>query len=175
MGGNAVKIIPWMYSTRNGRGYQMIMSGSRQYNVKWMYGADHVVVEVSDKHEEPFTEHKRVSIPGDYKGKWWEDIVMGMEDHMRVICSGLTRECEGYSGMDEFREEWAMHKFWPGQKVSYSTVRGGTVLGVVTGSERHLIRRVVKVRVTSRKNGLYRCGEILELSPTNPWVKSREV
>lgn len=173
-----MKVIPWMYHTRNGRGYQLIMSGHRQYNVVWMYGADHVVIQVCDKHEDPdakFTEHKRVSIPGDYKGKWWEDIATGMEDHMRVICSGLTRDWEGYSGMDEFREEWSMHKWTPKQRVTLRSITGGDVLGIVTGTERLGTRRVVKVRVTSRKNGLYRCGEILELSPTNPWLKSREV
>jgi hypothetical protein len=173
-----MKVIPGMYADGSGVSYQLILSGHRQYNVKWMYEADHVVVDICDKHENPhakFTEYKRVRIPGDYKGRPWREIAVGMHEHLKVVCSGLTRDWEGFAGMDEFREEWAMHTFWERQKVSYRSVRGGIVLGVVKGTERRGTGRVVLVRVTSRTNSLYRCGEVMEISPTSPWIKSREV
>ncbi|MFF8367829.1 hypothetical protein ACF05W_03195 [Streptomyces lydicus] len=173
-----MKVIPGMYADGSGVSYQLILSGHRQYNVKWMYGADHVVIDICDKHENPdakFTEHKRVSIPGDYKGKPWREIAKGMHEHLKTVCSGLTRDWEGYSGMGEFREEWAMHTWEKRQKVSYKSIRGGIVLGVVKGTQRLGTRRVVLVRVTSRTNPLYRCGDVVEFSPTDPWLKSREV
>ncbi|MGW4446426.1 hypothetical protein [Streptomyces sp. NPDC004682] len=165
-----------MYATRDGRGYQLLLSGHRQYNVKWMYGQDSVIVEVCDHHENPgsgFTELKRVSIPGDYKGKYWQEIVSGMDEHMMHIARKLTREWEGEGCMTEFRDEWAMHKWHQGQKVSYQSVRGGTVLGVVVGTERRGTARDVLVRVTSRKNPLYRCGEVVPFSTTDQWLKKR--
>ncbi|MGW2919546.1 hypothetical protein ACWDBF_17030 [Streptomyces angustmyceticus] len=173
-----VKVIPGMYADGSGVSYQLVLSGHRQYNVKWVYGADHVVIDICDKRENPdakFTEHKRVSIPGDYKGKPWRDISKGMHDHLKVVCSGLTRNWEGHSVMEEFRQEWAMHAFWNGQKIRYDTSFNGEVLGVVVGTKRGTRDRFVLVRVTSRKNRAYKCGETLELSPVSPWLKSREV
>ncbi|MFF5371316.1 hypothetical protein [Streptomyces sp. NPDC013187] len=148
-----------------------------QYNVIWTYGADHVQVQWFDKTEnhDGWQDFKTVSIPGDYKGKPCRDIAKGMDEHLKVICRGLVRDWEGSSGMEEFRDEWAMHTWEERQKVSYKSVRGGIVLGVVKETKRLGTRRVVLVRVTSRNNPLYRCGEIVEFSTTDPWLKSREV
>jgi hypothetical protein len=77
--------------------------------------------------------------------------------------------------MTTFGEEWAMHKWEEGQKVSFKTVRGGTVLGVVKGTERRISERDVIIRVTSRKNSLWSAGDIMRVNPSSPWLKSREV
>lgn len=174
-----MKVIPGVYVTggmARGKSYQLILSGRRQYNVAWMFGEDHVTVTFHDgmEAEKGWQDCKRVSIPGDYKGKYWGDVAKGMSEHLMTICRGIVREWEGESSLSEFREEWAMHKWTKGQKVAYSTIAGGNVLGVVQGTERHIGERDVIIRVTSRKNPLYPCGYILRLSPTCPWLKSRE-
>jgi hypothetical protein len=154
-----------------------MLSGHRQYKVIWEYGADHVKVQWFDKTEnhDGWQDLKTVSIPGDYKGKPCREIAKGMDEHMKVICGGLTREWEGYSGMDEFREEWAMHTWEERQKVRYDTSFNGILLGVVVGHKRAIRDRYVLVRVTSRRNPVYKCGEVLEVRATSPWLKSREV
>ncbi|MFF5433399.1 hypothetical protein ACFY5K_25590 [Streptomyces griseofuscus] len=172
-----MKVIPWMSHNGQGEGYQLVLSGHRQYNVRWVYGADHVLVDVCDKHENPdagWSELKRIAIPSDYRGKPWRDVATGMRDHMRVICRGLTREWEGGGVMSEFRDEWAMHKWYEGQKVSYKTVRNGLILGVVTGVERRGTSRFVHFRVASRKNPMFKCGSVESISPSDPWFTSRE-
>ncbi|MFE2075172.1 hypothetical protein [Streptomyces misionensis] len=165
-----------MSSGGQGEGYQLFLSGHRQYNVRWEYGADHILVNVCEKHETPdagWTEHKRVNIPSDYRGKPWREVAKGMREHMSHVCGFLVREWEGDGAMSEFREEWAMHNWREGQKVRYSTM-GGSVLGVVKDIRRAGTAREVLVRITSRKNWLYKCGEVVPFSPTCPWLKSRE-
>ncbi|MFI5877514.1 hypothetical protein ACIBAH_34795 [Streptomyces sp. NPDC051445] len=172
-----MKVIPWVYGTGKGTGYQLILSGHRQYNVIWEYGADHVKVQWFDKTEnhDGWQDLKTVSIPGDYKGKPARDIAHGMGEHMQGVCRALVRDWEGYDVMDTFTQEWAMHTWEEGQKVAYDTAFNGTVLGVVVGVRRAIRDRFIQVRVTSRTNRNYPCGEILEISPTSPWLKTREV
>ncbi|MEV6419079.1 hypothetical protein [Streptomyces sp. NPDC051662] len=169
-----MRVVPWMYDHSKGEGYQLILSGHVQQNIIWRYGAEEIVVQRAEG-AEPFRDVKSVAVPSDYRGKPWRDVADGMRDHMRVIASGLTRANEGDCGMSEFREEWAMHRFRKGQKVSFQSVRGGSVLGVVKGVERRGTERVVLIRVTSRKNPLWNLGDIIDVNPTSPWLKSREV
>jgi len=170
-----MKIFPWAYSNSSGRGYQMIMSGHVQFNLVWEYGADHVRVERSDNGE-GFREIKRVAIPSDYRGKSKVEISGGMDDHMKSIARKLTRDHEGEYGLTEFRNEWALMEWaWPRKfKVTYSTIGSGTLLGVVVGQERRGSERDLCIRVTSRKNPHYKCGEIIRVSPTCPWLKVRK-
>ncbi|MEU9404799.1 hypothetical protein AB0E08_03700 [Streptomyces sp. NPDC048281] len=172
-----MKVVPWMYAGGQGTGFHLTLHGHRQYNVIWKYGADHVTVQWFDKTEnhDGWQDLKTVSIPGDYKGKPRREIAHGMEEHMQVICRALVREWEGEGSMSEFREEWEMHKWEKGQKVSFSTVRGGVVLGVVKGTERRMGERDVLIRVTSRKNPLWSAGDVMRVNPSSPWLKSREV
>ncbi|MGW0087870.1 hypothetical protein ACWDWS_02505 [Streptomyces sp. NPDC003328] len=170
-----MQIIPWVEHLGRGNGYQVIVCGE-QFNVSYTHYADHVVVtRFVDGTDNKWAPLKTVAIPSDYHGKPWKDIHRGMRDHMRSVCSELVRGVDP-SGMNEFRLEWAMvTKWYVGQKVRYESVRGGNVLGIVTETTRKGTERLVHVRVTSRKNGLYKCGEIMHVSPTDPWFKSREV
>lgn len=176
-----MKVIPGMYADNSGVSCQLVLSGHRQYRVVWLYGENHVTVTFFDGHESPekgWQELKRVSIPGDYKGKPWREIAKGMDEHLKVVCGGLVRQWEGDSTlvMDVFRMEWARQYWTERQKVEYDTVRAGTVKGVVVGhGPRGGTERVVKVRVTSRKNPVYPQGHVMEVRTNSPWLRSREV
>ncbi|MEU3278185.1 hypothetical protein [Streptomyces antibioticus] len=175
-----MKVVPHVSRSGDTHGYKLLLSGRRQYDVSWKEGENVVRVAVLDEHEghTAFQELTTVNIPSDYHGKMWRDIAKGMEEHLMCVSRQLVRDWGGYGVMDEFRNEWAMHKWSKGQKVSYSTVRGGVVKGVVKGVSRDTgdrARRDVIIRVTSRNNALWSAGDEMRVAAASPWLESREV
>lgn len=173
-----LKVIEWMYATRDGEGVQMAQ-GQVQLNVIWEYGKDVVRVQRTDD-DTPFKDVRTYAIPSDYRGRPAREVVKGMRDHLRTICRLMWREEYGQDGVTELDNEWRMvTQYLKGTKVSYGLTPGGTLLGVVVGHKRgsHVTvkDRAVEIRVTSRKHPQYKCGEILPIDVNTPWLKVRGV
>jgi hypothetical protein len=173
-----VQVIEWHYTHERGMGFQLIQ-GHIQLNVIWKYGTNVVLVQRTEG-DTPFEDVRTFPIPSDYRGKSRLDIAKGMQDHMKTVCQIMWRKEYGQDGVDELNNEWRMvTKFPKGTKVAYGLTTGGTLLGVVIGYKRgsHVTAkdRMIEMRVTSRKHPYYRCGEIVPVSVSAPWLKSRGV
>ncbi|MEU5577755.1 hypothetical protein ABZ791_10900 [Streptomyces huasconensis] len=154
-------------------GFQLVQ-GQIQLNVIWEYGKDVVRVQRSEG-DAPFEDVRTFPIPSDYRGKSRFVIAEGMRDHMRNVCRFMWRKEYGQEGVAEFDREWRLLAFPKGIKVREDTTFSGRLLGVVVGHVRRGSAREVEMRVTSRKNPHYKCGEIIRVEVTSPWLKSREV
>jgi len=53
-----------------------------------------------------------------------------------------------------------------GDKIGFRSVAGGIVKGIVTKVDHNGNIRMITFRVTSRKNRLYKCGEVCTFSST---------
>jgi hypothetical protein len=173
-----LKVIEWMYAKSEGEGVQLIQ-GPVQLNVIWEYGKDVIRVQRTDD-DTPFQDVRTFPIPSDYRGQSRRDIAAGMREHMLNVCRIMWRKEYGQDGVTELNNEWRMVTQFPkGTKVTYGLTTGGTLLGVVVGYKRgsHVTvkDRMVEMRVTSRKHPYYKCGEIVPVSVSAPWLKSREV
>jgi len=168
-----MKVIEWHYEFGRGMGFQLVQ-GHVQLNVIWEYGKDVVRVQRTDDGT-PFKDVRTFPIPSDYRGKSRFDIAEGMREHMKTVCRIMWRKEYGPSGVTEFDREWKLLAFPTGTKVREGTGFSGRLLGVVVGHVRCGSRREIEMRVTSRRNPHYKCGEIIRVEVTSPWLKSREV
>ncbi|MFE9442467.1 hypothetical protein ACFYO2_26475 [Streptomyces sp. NPDC006602] len=168
-----MKVIEWHYEFGRGMGFQLVQ-GHIQLNVIWEYGKDVIRVQRTEG-DTPFEDVRTFPIPSDYRGKSRLDIAEGMRDHMKTVCRIMWRKEYGQDGVTEFDREWKLLAFPKGSKVQEDTGFSGRLLGVVVGHVRCGSVREIEMRVTSRRNPHYRCGEIIRVEVTNPWLKSREV
>jgi hypothetical protein len=168
-----VKVFEWHYDFGRGMGFHMIQ-GQIQVNVIWDYEKRIVRVERTDS-DKPFEPVRTFPLPSDYRGKSRFDIAEGMRDYLRTVCQIMWRKEYGQDGVNEFNNEWKLLAFPKGTKVRQDTAFSGRLLGVVVGHVRCGSAREVEMRVTSRRNPHYKCGEIIRVEVTSPWLKSREV
>lgn len=95
-------------------------------------------------------------------------------DHIAALALDLGLSSAEISIMSR-SEVKAAQTFRPGVKAMYSTMQNGVVLVVVTKGAHYIPMHgwYVTVKVTSRRNGSYKAGELIPMPLTNPWFSTR--